>query len=605
MGEKYQALGDKYQADRASVNATNNVDTSSRTLGSRSVSGEYSEYSYEEEEGNVFQRIFNSFKPINLEDDGIDTSEMTDMEKAIYATARHPLARRLKSRHLQMIAIGGSIGTGLFVGSGYALSQGGPAGVLISYLLVGYSLFCVVMALGEMSVQYPVSGSFNAFFSRFVDPSWGFTVGLLYSLSWLISFPSELVACSLTIGYWNSSINPAVWVAIFYVLILSINLFGVKGYGEVEFVLSIIKVIAVIGFIILSICLICGAGNTGYIGTRYWHNPGSFNHGFKGVCSCFISAAFSFGGVELVALAASETANPRKSLPKATKQVFWRITIFYILTAVVIGCLVPYTDSRLLDGSSSEDITSSPFVIAINNGGIKVLPDIMNAVILVAVVSVGNSSVYGCSRSLASLAVQGLLPNFIGYIDRAGRPLVAIAITNAVGLLGFLAADPDHQSTVFTWFFSICSLAAFFTWIAICFTHIRFRRALSAQGRSTDEILFESPFGIYGSISGMVILSLIVVGEIWVSIWPIWNDGAPSNITFWQNCLSLPLMLVLWLGHKIYTKTLGTFMVKLTDIDLDTGRRELDIELLKQEIADEKAYIKSRPIWYRVYKFWC
>lgn len=553
---------------------------------------------------NAFVRFFDSFKPINLEDDGIDTSQMTEMEKSIYATARHPLARRLRARHLQMIAIGGSIGTGLFIGSGYALSMGGPAGVLISYILVGYSLFAVVMALGEMSVQFPVSGSFNAFFSRFVDPSWGFTLGLLYALSWLISFPSELIACSITMQYWTTAVNPLVWVAVFYVVIVSINLFGVKGYGEVEFVLSIIKVIAVIGFVILGLCIILGVGDQGFIGGRYWRDPGAFNHGFKGVCSCFISAAFSFGGVELVALAASETANPRKSLPRATKQVFWRITIFYLLTAVIIGCLVPFTDERLLNGTSSEDITASPFVIAINNGGIRVLPDIMNAVILIAVVSVGNSSVYGCSRTLASLAVQGLIPKPFAYIDRAGRPLVAIMFTNAFGLLGFLVSSAN-QAAVFTWFFSVCSLAAFFTWGAICFTHVRFRWALSAQGRSLDEVAFVSPMGIWGSISGGVILALIVVGEIWISIWPIWAEGAASNIQFWQNCLSLPLILVLWLGFKIATKTLGTWMVKLEDIDLDTGRRDIDIELLKQEIANEKSIMRSKPVWYRIYRFCC
>lgn len=597
-------MSEKLESDRLDPEANNDVATQYSRLNS---SGEYSHYSYEES-GSKWQNFLDSFKPIDLEDDGIDTLNMTEMEKSVYATARHPLARRLKSRHLQMIAIGGSIGTGLFVGTGYALSQGGPAGVLISYIMVGYSLFCVVMALGEMSVQYPVSGSFNAFFSRFIDPSWGFTLGLLYSLSWLISFPSELVACSLTLQYWTTAVNPAVWVAIFYLLIIAINMFGVKGYGEVEFALSIIKVIAVIGFIIVGVCLICGAGKQGYIGGKYWVHPGSFNHGFKGVCSCFISAAFSFGGVELVALAASETANPRKSLPKATKQVFWRITIFYVITAAVIGCLVPYTDPRLLDGSSDEDITSSPFVIAIENGGIAVLPDIMNGVILVAVVSVGNSSVYGCSRSLASLAVQGLLPKWIGYIDRRGRPLAAIMVTNAFGLLGFLAADQSQQDLIFTWFFSVCSLAAFFTWIAICFTHIRFRLALRAQGRSTDEIIFESPTGIYGSITGLLILSLIVVGEVWVSIWPIgYSSYTAVGILeyFWQDCLSLPLMVILFLGHKFWTRTYHTWMVKLEDIDLDTGRRELDIEQLKQEIAEEKAYLKTRPLWYRAYRFWC
>ncbi|CAK7895421.1 S-adenosylmethionine permease Gap4p [[Candida] anglica] len=549
-----------------------------------------------------FGRFVDSFRPIDLEDDGIDTTNMTEMEKSIYATARHPLARRLKSRHLQMIAIGGSIGTGLFVGSGYALAMGGPAAVLIGYSLVGYSIFCVVMALGELSVQFPVSGSFNAFFSRFIEPAWGYVFGILYALSWLISFPSELIACSMTIQYWNTSVNPAVWIAIFWVAIVVINFFGVKGYGEAEFFFSIIKVIAVIGFIILAICIICGVGDQGYIGGKYWHNPGAFNHGFKGVCSVFISAAFSFGGVELVALAASETANPRKSLPKATKQVFWRITIFYLLTSVVIGCLVPYTDERLLSGSSSEDITSSPFVIAINNGGIKVVPHIMNAVILVAVLSVGNSSVYGCSRTLASLAVQGLIPGIFGYIDKAGRPMFSILFTSAFGLLGFLVASAN-QNTVFTWFFSICSLAAFFVWIGICVTHIRFRMALTAQGRSLDEVIFVSPIGLFGSISGSVILILIVIGEIWVSIWPI--DSPADVVTFWQNCLSLPLTVVMWLSYKVYTGTWSSLYIPLADIDLDTGRREVDLELLKQEIADQKEALQSKPFWYRIYRFWC
>lgn len=560
--------------------------------------------SFDKNDKESFLKSFiDSFREYRFEDDGIDTSHMTDMEKSIYATSRHPLARRLRSRHLQMIAIGGSIGTGLFIGSGYALWQGGPAGQLISYFLVGFSLYCVMNALGELSVQFPVSGSFNAFFSRFIEPSWGFTLGLMYSLSWLISFPSELVACALTVLYWNKSVNPAVWVAIFYVLICAINMFSVIGYGEVEFVLSIIKVLAVVGFIILGICIAGGVGEQGYLGTKYWHDPGAFNHGFKGVCSCFISAAFSFGGIELVALAASETANPRKSLPKAIKQVFWRIAIFYLVTSVVIGCLVPFNDDRLLTGTSSVDIAASPFVIAISSAGIKVLPDIMNAVILLAVVSVGNSAVYGCSRSLASLAVQGLLPRIVGYVDRKGRPLVAILIASLFGLLGFLVGAQDEE-VVFTWLFSICSLGAFFTWASICLVHIRFRMALSYQGRSTDELIYSSPTGVWGSWAGMIVLILIIVGEVWVSIWPIWTTG-PSLETFWKQCLSIVLIIVTWAVFKTVKGTWGLMWIKLENIDLDTGKRELNLEIVKQELAEERALLKLKPIWYKIFKFFC
>jgi len=557
-------------------------------------------------QGESYLRCFvDSFKPISLEIEGIDVSELTQIERSNIATARHPLAKRLKSRHLQMIAIGGSIGTGLFVGSGYALSQGGPGAMLIGYSLVGYSLLCVINALGEMSVQFPVSGSFNAFFSRFVDPTWGFVLGLLYALSWLISFPSELIAASLTLRYWNTSVDGAVWIAIFWLVITIINFFGVVGYGEVEFVLSILKVLAVIGFIIVGICITCGVGDQGYLGGRYWHNPGAFNNGFKGVASVFVSAAFSFGGIELVALAAAETANPQKSLPRATKQVFWRITLFYILTAIIIGCLVPYTNENLISSDDADSqIAQSPFVIAIEIAGIKVLPDILNAVVLIAVISVGNSAVYGCSRSLASLAVQGLIPEIFGYVDRAGRPLVSIVVSCLFGLLGFLV-DAAQEETVFTWFFSICSLSSFFTWAAICFTHLRWRWALQKQGRSKDQIIFQSPLGVFGSISGIIVLLFIVALEMWVSLYPTWGEpGVAQNVNFWQSCLSLPLMIVMYIVHKTYRRSWNMIMIKLEDIDLDTGRREIDDSMMKIEIDEIRVNEIHKPnIFYRLFGF--
>lgn len=549
-------------------------------------------------EGNIgyFKQLFNSFKPINLEDDGIDTTKLTPVEKSIIASARHPLARKLKSRHLQMIAIGGSIGTGLFVGSGYALTNG-PGALLLSFFIVGILLLTVINSLAELSVQFPVSGSFNSYFSRFLEPSFGGTFGILYAASWCISFPSELIAAAMTVQYWNTLVNPAVWVAIFWVVIVIINLFGVKGYGEVEYVLSMVKVLAVVGFIILGICITCGVGDQGYIGGRYWHDPGSFSNGVKSVASSFVSAAFSFGGIELVALAAAETKQPNISIPKAVKSTFYRIFIFYILTAIVIGCLVPYTNEDLLDGVG---IAASPFVIAINQGGIKVVPHIMNAVIVLAVISVGNSSVYGCSRTLASLAVQGLLPESFGYIDRNGRPLVAIVFTSAIGLLGFLVVN-ENEGAVFTWFFSICSLSSFFTWITINVVHLRWRWALNAQGRSTDEIIFKSPLGTIGSWLGIVVLSVVILGEIWISIFPI---GSPADVvTFWQNCLSLPLMIVMWVGFKTFQKSWNILWIKLKDIDLDTGRREVDLELLKQELAEQRQILSSKPWYYKVYNF--
>lgn len=534
-----------------------------------------------------------------------DDTGMTDLEKAAMATSKSPLERSLKGRHLQMIAIGGSIGTGLFVGSGGSLSGGGPAAVIIGFGLIGTMLFNTVHSLGELAVRFPVSGAFATYSTRFLDPAWGFAMGWNYALQWLVVFPLELVAASMTISYWSTdgssaaTVNPDAWVCLFYVLILIINLFGAKGYGEAEFVFSIIKVLAVVGFIILGIVITCGGGpRGGYLGGKYWHDPGAFSAGFKGVCATFVNAAFAFSGTELVGLAAAETKNPRKDLPTACKQVFWRITLFYMVSLSLVGCLVPYDDPRLL-GSSSVDITASPFVIAINNAGIKALPSIMNVVILIAVLSVGNSSVYGCSRTLAALAHQGQAPKILGYIDRKGRPMAGIVVTAIVGLLCFLAGSDKH-SEAFTWMLALSGLSSIFTWGSINLCHIRFRRAMQVQGRSLDELPFRAALGVWGSVYGFGINVLVLGFQFWTALFPT-NKADAYN--FFSVYLALPVILAFYIPYKIWIRS--PLYIRAKDIDLITGVREVDLELLQQELAEERAYIKSRNFMYRVYKFWC
>jgi amino acid transporter len=550
-----------------------------------------------------WQQFKDSWKPVDLSSE--EYRGLSAVERAAVATAKSPLNRGLKGRHLQMIAIGGSIGTGLFVGSGGSLSTGGPASLLIGFGLIGSMLFCTVHALGELAVRFPVAGAFATYATRFVDPAWGFAMGWNYVLQWLVAFPLELVAASLTIQFWKGSgnpaseVNPVAWVALFWLVIVAINFFGVKGYGEAEFVFSLIKVIAVVGFIILGIVLTCGGGpQGGYIGGKYWQDPGAFADGFKGLCSVFVNAAFAFSGTELVGLAAAETSNPRKMLPRATKQVFWRITLFYIISLTLVGLLVPYTDPNLL-GSSSVDVTSSPFVIAINNAGISGLPSVMNVVVLIAVLSVGNSSVYASSRTIAALAAAGQAPKFMRYIDRSGRPLVGIVITSLFGLIAFVAAS-DKQTEVFNWLLALSGLSSLFTWASVCFCHLRFRRGLKAQGRTVNELAFKSAVGIYGSIYGFLLNVLVLVAQFWTALFPI--GESPNASSFFQIYLAAPIVIVCYIGYKIWYRTP---FVRAKDMDLDTGRREVDHELLKQEIAEEKAYIASRNIFYRVYRFWC
>ncbi|KAK7951890.1 amino acid permease [Apiospora aurea] len=516
----------------------------------------------------------------------IPSGHSYDMRMAALSTAQSSLLRRLKGRHLQMIAIG----TGLFVASGRSLAVGGPGSLLLAYLFVGTMLYFTVQALGELAVAFPVAGSFSAYSTRFIDPSWGFAMGWNYALQWLVVLPLEIIAASITISFWNPNIDRAIFVSIFLVIIVFINLFGVKGYGEAEFIFAIIKVIAVIGFILLGIVLnIGGTPNGGYIGVLYWHSPGAFHNGFKGLCTVFVQAAFAFAGTELVGLAAAETMNPRKSLPTAIKQVFWRISLFYIVALTLVGLLVPYTDHRLLQGESNDKMTAaaSPFVIAIENAGIEVLPSVMNVVILIAVLSVGNSSVFGSSRTLAALADQKQAPRVLAYVDRQGRPLVAIIVASSMGLLAFLA-DLGAQSTVLDWLLAISGLSSLFTWASICLAHIRFRRAWAGQGHSLSELAFRSQCGVWGSWLGFGFNLLVLVTQFWVGAWPVgWREKSPRQLAenFFLQYMAVPIV-----------------MVFTAQIDIDTGRRDFNLPILVAQEAEER---RGWPKWKKLYKFLC
>lgn len=557
--------------------------------------------------GSLIRRMKDSFKQSNLHviPEDLENSEQTEQEKIQWKLASQPYQKVLSQRHLTMIAIGGTLGTGLFIGLGYSLASG-PAALLIGFLLVGTSMFCVVQSAAELSCQFPVSGSYATHVSRFIDESVGFTVATNYALAWLISFPSELIGCALTISYWNQTVNPAVWVAIFYVFIMVLNLFGVRGFAETEFALSIIKVIAIFIFIIIGIVLIAGGGpnSTGYIGAKYWHDPGAFAKPvFKNLCNTFVSAAFSFGGSELVLLTSTESKNI-SAISRAAKGTFWRIAIFYITTVVIIGCLVPYNDPRLLSGSNSEDISASPFVIALSNTGSMgaKVSNFMNVVILVAVVSVCNSCVYASSRIIQALGASGQLPSVCSYMDRKGRPLVGIGISGAFGLLGFLVAS-KKEDEVFTWLFALCSISSFFTWFCICMSQIRFRMALKAQGRSNDEIAYKSILGVYGGILGCVLNALLIAGEIYVSAAPV---GSPSSAeAFFEYCLSIPIMIVVYFAHRFYRRDWKHFYIKRSEIDLDTGCSVENLELFEAQREAEKQLIASKPFYYKIYRFWC
>lgn len=283
--------------------------------------------------------------------------------------------------------------------------------------------------------------------------------------------------------------------------------------------LGIIKIVAVIGFIILGIIIDCGGvptDNRGYIGAHYWHQPGAFRNGFKGFCAVFVTAAFAFSGTELVGLAAAEAANPRKSLPRATRQVFWRITIFYVLSLFIVGLIVP-SDNQSLLGSSGANTKASPFVLAIQAAGIKGLPSVFNAVITISVLSVANSCTFASTRTMQALAIHNMGPRFLAYVDPQGRPLWCVVIACLFGLLAFIN-EAAAGATVFNWLLALSALSNVFVWASICLSHIRFRAGWKSQGHTLEELPYQASFGVIGSYVGFALNVLVLIATFYTSL---------------------------------------------------------------------------------------
>lgn len=516
-----------------------------------------------------------------------------------YVPEKTPLKRRLDGRHIQFIALGGGIGTGLFIGSASALSTAGPAFLIVDFIIMGFMLVCVIFALGELAATLPVSGAFSTYASRFVDPAWGFAMGWNYYLQWLIVTPLEFTAAAIVIGFWdpNKVVPVGIWLMIFIIVITVINFFGVRGYAEFEFAATFIKVITVIGLIIALIVIDCGGviGGPSYMGAHTWHDPGPINNGFKGLCTVFTTAAFAFSGSELVGLAAAETKEPRKVLPKACKQIVFRIVMFYVLSLFLVSLIVPYNDERL-SSDHDYDPRTSPFVIAMEIGRIKVLPHIINAVIIVSTLSVANSAVYAGSRTLLALAEQGLAPKMFKYVDREGRPLPAVVVSLVFGLLAFLIYSAE-EGTVFSWMLQISGLAAIFTWGSICFCHIRFRSAWTKQGYTLRELPWASPLGVYGSMAGLFLNILVIAANIYIGAFPT-DEGtySPSMraYEFFNANISLVILLTFLILYKLIKRSK---FVRLEDMDIHTGRRDpVSEEVLEQERAEAR----DRPMWKKI-----
>ncbi|PVZ42170.1 amino acid permease [Pseudomonas sp. CC120222-01a] len=397
------------------------------------------------------------------------------------------LTRALKSRHIFMLSLGGVIGTGLFMGSGVTINQGGPVGAILAYLVAGFLMYLVMVCLGELSVQMPVSGSFQAHATKFIGPATGFMIGWVYWMSWATTVGLEFTAAGMLMTRWFPEVPIWYWSALFVAVLFGINALATRAFGEAEYWFSGIKVAAILGFIIVGVLVIFGGItlNSGAPAPMMTNLIGDslFPNGLSAVFAVMMTVVYAFQGCEIMGVAAGETDQPEKSIPRAVRNVVFRVLIFYVLAIVVLSAIVPWQQAGLME---------SPFVQVFDMVGIPYAADLMNFVILTAILSVGNSGLYASTRILWAMSKTGMAPRSLSPLSSRGVPLRALFVTLCFALVSlltsFVAAD-----TLFMVLMAVSGMAGTVTWIVIALAQYRFRKQFLRDGGQLSDLKYRAP----------------------------------------------------------------------------------------------------------------
>ncbi|TFK61038.1 hypothetical protein BDN72DRAFT_778696 [Pluteus cervinus] len=495
--------------------------------------------------------------------------------------------RAMESRHLMMIAIGGTIGTGIFLSAGSAIALAGPGSALLSYIVVGIFVYSVVISLGEMASAFPVTGAFSTFGSRFVSPALGFTLGWNY---WL---QCELTAAAVILQFWTSALQTWHWAIIIVVPIFILQLIHVRVYGEMEYWFSLIKVLMIILFIIVGLIYDWGGiKNHPGPGLSNFHDGQAFVGGFPAFAQTFVFAFFSFGGIELVAVAAGESATPQKSVPRAIKATFFRIVLFYILAILTMGLCINYLDPTLLSAASDSNVAASPLTVVFIRAGFGPAVHLVNAVLLTAVLSATNSCFYASSRMLMSLARSGQAPRIFGWVNSRGVPVPALISALGFGFLTFLTTIWG-EGIVFTWLLNITGISALLVWMSIGAISLRFRQAFLAQGRDLADLPYRQPLFPLLPIGVLTLGTLMFIGQGYAAVRQQPFEARNVVATY----IGVALYVILYTGYSIYERFfLGNrrHLVPLSEADFVSdavwlpGEGALAREQEKQNLADRK-----------------
>ncbi|KAF0320004.1 proline permease [Colletotrichum asianum] len=489
--------------------------------------------------------------------------------------------RGLSSRHAQFIALGGSIGTGLFVSSGGTLARGGPAFLVGSYVVMSALIYMVLTAVVEISTYLPLpGGTMNYYGSRYVSRSLGFMMGWLYFYSFAIFVPFELTASALVIEYWNPNVNNAVWITIMLLLVVGLNLLPVKFYGETEFWFASLKVITIVGLLILSFILFWGGGPShDRLGFRYWQHPGATKTmivdgdagRFVAALSTLLSSVLPFTfSPEMIVVTAGEVQSPRRNLPKIARNFFWRLVVFYIGGTIAISVICPSDASALTNGGSGA--ASSPWVVGIKNASIKGLDSVINAVIVTAAWSAGNSFLYLASRSLYSMACEGSAPAIFRRCTKQGVPIYAVIASSMFSLLAYMNVN-SSAADVFNWLLNLVNTGGFISWVCCGIIYLRFRKACETQQVPKEMLTARSWLQPVGAWISLVVFAILCLLNGFTVFFP----SRWSVADFLSAYIGLPLFVVIYFVHRFLYRG-DTWAIKSEDVDLQSGLAELEAE---------------------------
>ncbi|KAL4805780.1 amino acid permease/ SLC12A domain-containing protein [Aspergillus unguis] len=523
---------------------------------------------------------------------------MADVEICASHVGEEEIKRDLQSRHINMIAIAGMIGTGLFLSSGQVIAIAGPAGAFLAYIVMGLVTAGVAYTTGEITAFMPATGGFIRHATRFVEPALGAATGWNFWYTMAISAPAEVTAAATLVQFWRTDINVAVWITVFGVFILAINFCGVRLYGESEVIFSSLKIMLIIGLIIGGIVINAGGGpNHEYLGFTYWREPGAFNEyiasgsagRFLAFWKVLLTSAFSYGNIQVVAISGSETRNPRRVIPSATRKTFIRVFLFYVLSILIVGLIVPSNDKSL--SLSTGTAAQSPFVLAFTRAGISVLPHIINAVVCTSAISSGSGCIFIASRTLYGLSRDGHAPRFFQRCNRFGTPYLAVGLSVVFLPLGYLTVGSE-ASTVFSWFVNITTVAGLIGWIVIEITYLRFYAGLKQQGfdrRALPYRNFMQPYAAWMTL-------FMVVMVVFFSGFDVFTTGNFTAEGFLTSYLNIGIFAVLYVFFKVY---LRSKVIPLSDIDFQSEFSAID-----QEKASGEYVVETGQPWWKRCMHW-